>query len=149
MRNWLIQKFLSSSTWLTDVSWAIYNAFWPCQVLSYYYLYEITILFTTYSSQQVYIIDLCFATKLCLIRFLPAATSSTLSTCLHLLQHWFWRDVWLLICYYCREEEMQDLNNATNSKMGWLSLLSLLICLSVSGLQLWHLKSFFEKKKLI
>ncbi|KAL1804297.1 hypothetical protein DCAR_0935959 [Daucus carota subsp. sativus] len=48
-----------------------------------------------------------------------------------------------------REEEMQDLNNATNSKMGWLSLLSLLICLSVSGLQLWHLKSFFEKKKLI
>ncbi|KAL8157306.1 hypothetical protein AgCh_002125 [Apium graveolens] len=48
-----------------------------------------------------------------------------------------------------REEEMQDLNHTTNSKMGWLSLLSLLICLSVSGLQLWHLKSFFEKKKLI
>ncbi|KAL1828833.1 hypothetical protein DCAR_0208096 [Daucus carota subsp. sativus] len=48
-----------------------------------------------------------------------------------------------------REEEMQELNKATNSKMGWLSLLSLMICLSVSGMQLWHLKSFFEKKKLI
>ncbi|KAL8104643.1 transmembrane emp24 domain-containing protein p24delta7-like [Apium graveolens] len=48
-----------------------------------------------------------------------------------------------------REEEMQKLNTATNSSMSWLSLLSLLICLCVSGLQLWHLKSFFEKKKII
>ncbi|GAA0174492.1 vesicle coat protein [Lithospermum erythrorhizon] len=48
-----------------------------------------------------------------------------------------------------REEEMQDLNRATNSKMFWLSMLSLFVCLSVAGLQLWHLKSFFQKKKLI
>lgn len=48
-----------------------------------------------------------------------------------------------------REEEMQELNRTTNSRMFWLSLLSLSVCLSVSGLQLWHLKSFFEKKKLI
>ncbi|XP_059648816.1 transmembrane emp24 domain-containing protein p24delta9-like [Cornus florida] len=48
-----------------------------------------------------------------------------------------------------REEEMQELNRATNSKMGWLTLLSLLVCSSVAGLQLWHLKSFFEKKKII
>ncbi|KAG9133042.1 hypothetical protein Leryth_023724 [Lithospermum erythrorhizon] len=48
-----------------------------------------------------------------------------------------------------REEEMQDLNKATNSKMFWLSMLSLFVCISVAGLQLWHLKSFFEKKKLI
>ncbi|GAA0163213.1 vesicle coat protein [Lithospermum erythrorhizon] len=48
-----------------------------------------------------------------------------------------------------REEEMQELNKATNSKMFWLSLLSLFVCISVAGLQLWHLKSFFEKKKLI
>ncbi|CAJ1939792.1 unnamed protein product [Sphenostylis stenocarpa] len=48
-----------------------------------------------------------------------------------------------------REEEMQELNRATNSRMFWLSLLSLLVCLSVAGLQLWHLKTFFEKKKLI
>ncbi|KAJ8760961.1 hypothetical protein K2173_021999 [Erythroxylum novogranatense] len=53
--------------------------------------------------------------------------------------------------YYLREreEEMQDLNRATNSRMGWLSLLSLLVCLSVAGIQVWHLKTFFEKKKLI
>ncbi|KAJ9563845.1 hypothetical protein OSB04_009005 [Centaurea solstitialis] len=48
-----------------------------------------------------------------------------------------------------REQEMQELNKITNSRMAWLSFLSLFICLSVAGLQLWHLKSFFEKKKLI
>lgn len=48
-----------------------------------------------------------------------------------------------------REEEMQELNRSTNSKMAWLSFLSLVVCLSVAGLQLWHLKSFFEKKKII
>ncbi|KAI3467307.1 hypothetical protein Pfo_023970 [Paulownia fortunei] len=53
--------------------------------------------------------------------------------------------------YYLREreEEMQQLNRSTNSKMFWFSFLSILVCLSVAGLQLWHLKSFFEKKKLI
>ncbi|KAK2434644.1 transmembrane emp24 domain-containing protein p24delta9 [Trifolium repens] len=48
-----------------------------------------------------------------------------------------------------REEEMQELNRTTDNRMFWLSLLSLFVCLSVTGLQLWHLKSFFEKKKLI
>lgn len=48
-----------------------------------------------------------------------------------------------------REAEMQELNRSTNSKMAWFSFLSLGICLSVAGLQFWHLKSFFEKKKLI
>nr|XP_043613310.1 transmembrane emp24 domain-containing protein p24delta9-like [Erigeron canadensis] len=48
-----------------------------------------------------------------------------------------------------REQEMQHLNSKTNSRMAWLSFLSLFICLSVAGLQVWHLKSFFEKKKLI
>jgi hypothetical protein len=48
-----------------------------------------------------------------------------------------------------REEEMQELNRSTDNRMFWLSLLSLFVCLSVAGLQLWHLKSFFEKKKLI
>ncbi|KAL5052925.1 hypothetical protein RYX36_033607 [Vicia faba] len=38
-----------------------------------------------------------------------------------------------------REEEMQELNRITDSRMFWLSLLSLLVCLSVAGLQLWHL----------
>lgn len=48
-----------------------------------------------------------------------------------------------------REEEMQELNRTTNTRMFLLSLLSLFVCLSVAGLQLWHLKTFFEKKKLI
>ncbi|KAG7640344.1 GOLD domain [Arabidopsis suecica] len=53
--------------------------------------------------------------------------------------------------YYLREreEEMQELNRSTNSKMAWLSFGSLVVCLSVAGLQFWHLKTFFEKKKLI
>ncbi|KAI3869032.1 hypothetical protein MKX03_016250 [Papaver bracteatum] len=48
-----------------------------------------------------------------------------------------------------REEEMQGINRATNSKMAWLGFLSLLVCLLVAGLQLWHLKNFFERKKLL
>ncbi|KAL0797785.1 hypothetical protein Bca101_052959 [Brassica carinata] len=48
-----------------------------------------------------------------------------------------------------REEEMHELNISTNSRMAWLSFLSLGVCLSVAGLQFWHLKTFFEKKKLI
>ncbi|KAL6878285.1 hypothetical protein ACP4OV_012455 [Aristida adscensionis] len=48
-----------------------------------------------------------------------------------------------------REEEMQDLNRRTNSRMAWLGFFSLAICLSVAGLQLWHLKNFFERKKLL
>ncbi|XP_051122447.1 transmembrane emp24 domain-containing protein p24delta9-like isoform X2 [Andrographis paniculata] len=53
--------------------------------------------------------------------------------------------------YYLREreQEMQQLNRSTNDKMFWFSFLSILVSLSVSGLQLWHLKTFFEKKKLI
>ncbi|KAL2329933.1 hypothetical protein Fmac_017514 [Flemingia macrophylla] len=48
-----------------------------------------------------------------------------------------------------REVEMQDLNDETNTKMFTFSFLSILVCLSVAGLQLWHLKTFFEKKKLL
>ncbi|CAK7326129.1 unnamed protein product [Dovyalis caffra] len=48
-----------------------------------------------------------------------------------------------------REEEMQDLNISTNVKMAWMSFLSIAVCLSVAGLQVWHLKAFFQKKKLI
>ncbi|KAK1351422.1 Transmembrane emp24 domain-containing protein p24delta9 [Heracleum sosnowskyi] len=48
-----------------------------------------------------------------------------------------------------REEQMQALNRSTNAKMATFSFLSLLVCLSVAGLQLWHLKTFFERKKLL
>ncbi|XP_044467905.1 transmembrane emp24 domain-containing protein p24delta9-like [Mangifera indica] len=48
-----------------------------------------------------------------------------------------------------REDEMQQLNRETNSRMASLGILSLVVCLSVAGLQLWHLKTFFERKKLL
>lgn len=48
-----------------------------------------------------------------------------------------------------REEEMQDLNRVTNSRMATFSFLSLVVCLSVAGLQFWHLKTYFERKKLL
>ncbi|KAL4376361.1 hypothetical protein GQ457_02G019230 [Hibiscus cannabinus] len=48
-----------------------------------------------------------------------------------------------------REEQMQQLNKETNSKMATLGLFSLLLCLCVVGLQVWHLKTFFERKKLL
>ncbi|GFY84894.1 emp24/gp25L/p24 family/GOLD family protein [Actinidia rufa] len=48
-----------------------------------------------------------------------------------------------------REEGMQQLNRETNSKMATFSFFSLLFCLSVAALQLWHLKAFFESKKLL
>ena len=63
----------------------------------------------------------------------------------------FWRLIkcenFFLGCF--REEEMQELNRATNSRMAWLSFLSLGVCIAVAGLQLWHLKTFFERKKLL
>lgn len=48
-----------------------------------------------------------------------------------------------------REVEMQNLNQTTNTRMASLSFLSLLICLSVASLQVWHLKTFFERKKIL
>ncbi|XP_058107749.1 transmembrane emp24 domain-containing protein p24delta9-like isoform X1 [Magnolia sinica] len=48
-----------------------------------------------------------------------------------------------------REEEMQKLNENTKARMALLSFLSLFICLAVVGLQLWHLKSFFQRKKIL
>ncbi|XP_068642877.1 transmembrane emp24 domain-containing protein p24delta9-like [Aristolochia californica] len=48
-----------------------------------------------------------------------------------------------------REEEMQDLNRTTTSRMALLTGLSFFVCVSVAGLQLWHLKTFFERKKIL
>ncbi|KAJ3699642.1 hypothetical protein LUZ61_003347 [Rhynchospora tenuis] len=48
-----------------------------------------------------------------------------------------------------READAQRLNKETVSKMSSLSLLSLAICLGVASLQIWHLKAFFESKKIL
>lgn len=48
-----------------------------------------------------------------------------------------------------REREMRNVSEYTNTKVAWFGITSLMICLSVAGWQLWHLKSYFERKKLI
>ncbi|MED6131018.1 hypothetical protein PIB30_005971 [Stylosanthes scabra] len=48
-----------------------------------------------------------------------------------------------------REAEMRVVSERTNARVAWFSIMSLGICIGVSGLQLWHLKRFFQKKKLI
>jgi hypothetical protein len=48
-----------------------------------------------------------------------------------------------------REAEMRNLNELTNSRVAWFGIMSLLVCLGVAGWQLWHLKTFFERKKLL
>lgn len=58
-------------------------------------------------------------------------------------------NVGIVWCDCYREREMEELNRKTNTKLGSFSLVSLFMCLSVAGLQLWHLKTFFEKRKII
>jgi hypothetical protein len=48
-----------------------------------------------------------------------------------------------------REAEMRNLNELTNSRVAWFGIMSLFVCLGVAGWQLWHLKTFFERKKLL
>ncbi|KAK5774771.1 Transmembrane emp24 domain-containing 10 [Gossypium arboreum] len=48
-----------------------------------------------------------------------------------------------------REAEMRSTSETTNARVAWFSIMSLGICIVVSGLQVWYLKRFFQKKKLI
>ncbi|WOK96186.1 transmembrane emp24 domain-containing protein p24delta3 [Canna indica] len=48
-----------------------------------------------------------------------------------------------------REAEMREVSERTNSRVAWFSIMSLGVCIVVSILQLWHLKGYFQKKKLI
>ncbi|XP_021800652.1 transmembrane emp24 domain-containing protein p24delta3-like [Prunus avium] len=48
-----------------------------------------------------------------------------------------------------READMRNLSEQTNTRVAWFSMMSLGVCIGVSGLQLLHLKQFFQKKKLI
>ncbi|TKY74289.1 Transmembrane emp24 domain-containing protein p24delta3 [Spatholobus suberectus] len=48
-----------------------------------------------------------------------------------------------------REAEMREVSETTNAKVAWFSIFSLGVCILVSVLQLWYLKRFFRKKKLI
>ncbi|KAL7199960.1 hypothetical protein ACSBR2_022132 [Camellia fascicularis] len=48
-----------------------------------------------------------------------------------------------------REAEMRTVSEKTNARVAWYSIMSLGICIVVSAMQLWYLKRFFQKKKLI
>lgn len=48
-----------------------------------------------------------------------------------------------------REAEMREVSERTNARVAWFSIMSLGLCIVVAVFQLWHLKRFFEKKKLI
>ncbi|XP_071724197.1 transmembrane emp24 domain-containing protein p24delta3-like [Rutidosis leptorrhynchoides] len=48
-----------------------------------------------------------------------------------------------------REAEMRTLSETTNARVARFSIMSLGACIVASGLQIMHLKSYFQKKKLI
>ncbi|XP_058772512.1 transmembrane emp24 domain-containing protein p24delta8-like [Vicia villosa] len=48
-----------------------------------------------------------------------------------------------------RNTEMIQLNWITDNRLFLLNFVSFFVCLLVAGLQVWHLKTFFEKKKII
>ncbi|XP_038990405.1 transmembrane emp24 domain-containing protein p24delta3-like [Phoenix dactylifera] len=53
-----------------------------------------------------------------------------------------------LLYLKAREAEMRVVSERTNARVAWFSICPC-VCIGVSGLQLWHLKRFFQKKKLI
>uniref|UniRef100_A0A2P2Q787 Uncharacterized protein MANES_02G161900 n=1 Tax=Rhizophora mucronata TaxID=61149 RepID=A0A2P2Q787_RHIMU len=48
-----------------------------------------------------------------------------------------------------KEAQMREVSERTNARVAWFSIMSVGVCTVVSVLQLWHLKRFFQKKKLI
>ncbi|KAK9676292.1 hypothetical protein RND81_11G067100 [Saponaria officinalis] len=47
------------------------------------------------------------------------------------------------------EAELREVSEKTNARVAWLSVMSLGIGISASIFQVWHLKHYFQKKKLI
>lgn len=48
-----------------------------------------------------------------------------------------------------RESEMRIVSEKTNSRVAWFSIMSLGVCIVVSVAQIFYLKQYFQKKKLI
>ncbi|KAI3685186.1 hypothetical protein L6452_34423 [Arctium lappa] len=48
-----------------------------------------------------------------------------------------------------KEAEMREVSEKTNGRVAWFSIMSLGVCIGVAVLQVWYLKRFFHKKKLI
>uniref|UniRef100_A0A0D9XEE4 GOLD domain-containing protein n=1 Tax=Leersia perrieri TaxID=77586 RepID=A0A0D9XEE4_9ORYZ len=54
-----------------------------------------------------------------------------------------------LLLLRSKEADMRDTSEKTNARVTLLSLMSLIVCIIVSGLQLWYLQQYFRKKKLV
>nr|GMD51162.1 transmembrane emp24 domain-containing protein p24delta3-like [Ipomoea batatas]GME20857.1 transmembrane emp24 domain-containing protein p24delta3-like [Ipomoea batatas] len=54
-----------------------------------------------------------------------------------------------LLYLKAREADMREVSEKTNGRVAWFSVFSLGVCIFVSLVQIWHLKRFFQKKKLI
>ncbi|CAO2821637.1 unnamed protein product [Amaranthus hypochondriacus] len=48
-----------------------------------------------------------------------------------------------------READMREVSETTNAKVAWLSIMSLGVGIAASLFQVWYLKRYFQKKKLI
>lgn len=48
-----------------------------------------------------------------------------------------------------REQSMRDLSEVTNGRVAWFSILSLAVCIGSAVWQLFYLKKFFMRKKLL
>jgi p24 family protein delta-1 len=48
-----------------------------------------------------------------------------------------------------KEEKMRDINELTNARVAWFSIGALLTCVGMAALQLWNLRRFFIRKKLL
>ncbi|KAK7385210.1 hypothetical protein VNO78_30923 [Psophocarpus tetragonolobus] len=48
-----------------------------------------------------------------------------------------------------KEARMREISERTNGRVAWFSIMSIGVCILVSILQVWYLKRFFLKKKLI
>merc|ERR1712205_196961 len=47
------------------------------------------------------------------------------------------------------EAELRDLNESTNTRVAWLSFVSLAVCIGLCVWQILYLKQFFQRKKLL
>lgn len=48
-----------------------------------------------------------------------------------------------------RELELREVSETANARVAWFSIMSISICIGVSGLQVLYLRQYFRKKKLI
>ena len=48
-----------------------------------------------------------------------------------------------------KEEQMRDVNERTNSRVAWFSIGALFVCVGMAAVQLWNLRRFFIRKKIL